>query len=146
MMNAPWLPWVASAGLQLLSGPHRQTCECVCEHRTQPADARLIELLQRQLDRCGPANLTSPAPPREAAFVGPPPGAFAVATVLFFLGLGLGVCGALWAGRALRAAPEAGGASPILPSTSRRSLGDRAAPSGTRSVLPLTKVPTSLLG
>ncbi len=52
-----WLTGVAIwAGARLWSGP--PSCTCVVEQtRIQP---ELIELLARQLDRCGPANLTVP--------------------------------------------------------------------------------------
>eukprot|EP00972_Heterocapsa_arctica_P051600 7590616-Heterocapsa_arctica.AAC.1 len=49
-------------GVWTRGGP--SACDCHCNFSGLPAaDARLIELLQRQLDRCGPANLTcAPCP------------------------------------------------------------------------------------
>lgn len=105
-MVAPWLPWAASAGVQFLTGEQRHSFECVCQidHRAKPADARLIELLQRQPDRCGPANLNSPALLRE------PPAAVndlswcLLGIGILLLGLSLGaVAVAIWS-RAPRSA------------------------------------------
>ena len=57
-----YVPAICAAGgylAALLCGG--SSTRCVCEIKGPSVDLAVIDLLQRQLDRCGPANLTQPA-------------------------------------------------------------------------------------
>ena len=69
-----------------LFGPAR--CECVCGAAAS-GDDRAFQLLERQLDRCGPANLTAAAPVTCPPFPEPPSTLLAVG-LGFLLGVLVG--------------------------------------------------------
>ena len=90
----PVQPTVAHASLVLhvwtwLLGSRERAC--VCQFEGAGPDKALLELLLgKQLDRCGPANLTAPAAPSVCEC--------APALLHFLLGLGAGLLFALLAG------------------------------------------------
>ena len=91
----PVQPAVAHASLVLhvwtwLLGSRDRTC--VCQFEGAGPDKALLEPLGRQLDRCGPANLTAPAAPAACEC--------APALPYFLLGLITGLLIALLAGGA----------------------------------------------
>ena len=61
MLGAPAWLYAVSHAFALWGARSGGDCRCVFEG--QGIDAQVLGLLQRQLDRCGPANLTCPACP-----------------------------------------------------------------------------------
>ena len=61
MLGAPAWLYAVSHAFALRGSRAGGDCRCVFEG--QGIDAQVLGLLQRQLDRCGPANLTCPACP-----------------------------------------------------------------------------------
>ena len=66
MLTGSFALGALAAGAAYFAGQLRGSgAPCICEVRgdAQPLDRDLVALLARQLERCGPANLTSVAPP-----------------------------------------------------------------------------------
>ena len=110
------------------------SARCVCEIKGPSVDLAIIDLLQRQLDRCGPANLTQPAAVDISGLlpVSVLPTTLLVGVVIGFV---LGVLLAPFARRITLASPSAG-AAPLTPSRRRAQ----------QSVKSLADVPADLLG
>lgn len=125
-------------GTWLAAPDTRCRCECHLGGATS-ADEKLIALLQRQLDRCGPANLTA-APPI------PPLGSegFSLALIgcAFFVGV---VLGALSTGLVLQCSWARAVSAPERPTSSPTFTSPRAAttPSTYRAG---SRLPPALLG
>ena len=120
-------------------------CKCECTfHDASRGDERLVALLQRQLDRCGPANLTGAAPAPVAC--GPPVVWLGVtAAVCFLVGATFGAVACLaviaWQ-RAARQSPRELAAAPSASSTELAVPLSAATPGSRRR----SAVPSELLG
>ena len=114
------------------------TSRCVCDIQGPSVDLAVVELLQRQLDRCGPANLTQPPAADVSGLVSVgvlPPTLLAGVIIGFLIGVFL----------TRRVVP----ASPTPGATSPSSEGVPLTPSRRRAQKPvknLADVPANLLG
>ena len=98
MLGTPAWLYAVSHAFALWGSRGGGDCRCVFEG--QGIDAQVLGLLQRQLDRCGPANLTCPSCPAcpVCGPAGSAVGVLAIAGFLIFLvGLTVGaITGVVW--------------------------------------------------
>ena len=137
-----YVPAICAAGgylAALLCGG--SSPRCVCEVKGPSVDLAIIELLQRQLDRCGPANLTQHPTVDVSGLVSVsvlPPTLLAGVVI----GLVFGVLLASYIRRVASAPPSSAapsassGAAPLTPSRRRAQ----------QSVRSLADIPADLLG
>ena len=131
-----WLAAVSSLAPSLALRWWTEPARCTCIVEAPRVQPELLELLARQLDRCGPANLTQPA----CGPLPPPPPDHAL--LLFAAGVVVGVSVAaglflLWSLRVdpLPAdAPSPAPASALSLSSTPAALGRRRAPPGSLSL------------
>lgn len=121
-------------GTWLTAQPAR-SCECLCNLTlSNEPDSGLLNVIQRQLDRCGPEHLTLPACPPCPEPASPVPLLLAVGLLGILIGLIIGLwlrpAASTWAARLAAPPKSAAPASPTTPPSS--SLTGIATPSTLR--------------